>query len=206
MVAGLGVALAACNQQQPDTDTVAVDAAAGSPEQAAAAGAAETLHLIPPNGWTLVSSSNRGDFRRAEYLRDAGAAYRETLTAEAFPAEDQPDPLAFLDALAADEQERCAGFSRHPIFAGEERGFATVVEVHRCPQRRVNNQAAVRLLKVIQGQVQYVVLTLAKEGAATRDAKGWATTFTTEEDMATWALYLKQAYLQAGDQEDTEKP
>lgn len=184
------VLLTACSAPEsapPTTD--------GSP---ATGPAGEQLRVVPPTGWTLESSSNRGDFKRARYLRDPDAEVIESLTFEAFPAADQADPLEFLDALATDEADRCNEFSREPTFAGDERGLKVAVELHRCPRRPVNGRATVSLIKVIQGRETYAVITLAKEARARSSADGWKTDFVEEADVARWALYLKNAFLEPG--------
>lgn len=186
------LALTLCGCSAPDPAELAQD----SDPSAETAG--EQLRVIPPKGWILVSSSNQGTFKRARYVREPDAEVLESLTLEAFPAADQVDPLAFLDALATDEADRCNDFSRQPTFTGRERGAQVAVELHRCPRRPVNGQATVSLIKVIQGQETYAVITLAKETRARSGADGWRTDFVEEADVARWALYLKNAYLDAG--------
>lgn len=178
-----------------DTSAAAPVPADGEPASNPERGA-ERLRIIPPNGWVLVASSNQGELRKARYLREPDAKVIESLTLEAFSAIDQADPLTFLDGLATNEADRCDGFTRQPTFAGEERGAEVAVELHRCPRRPVNGQATVSLIKVIQGQELYVVLTLTKEARAKSSADGWKTDFVDESDVARWALYLKSAYLE----------
>ncbi|MEM6707205.1 MAG: hypothetical protein AAF648_00310 [Pseudomonadota bacterium] len=159
----------------------------------------EVLFAIPPRGWALESATTTGKLRRARYLRDPEAEYVESLTIETFPAEDSPDPLLFLDGLAADEADRCDGFSRQGIFAGEEAGLPAAVELLQCPYRSVNGRAWTRLVKAIQGTTTYAVVTLGKEGRALRGDDGWVTNFTTDDDIANWALYLKSTTLRVAD-------
>ncbi len=152
----------------------------------------EQLYLIPPNGWTLSAASNRERFRSARYLRDPAASQLESLTFEYMDPTDLPDPITFLESMAAEQNERCESFSSVAISSGLENGYPSAVRLLRCPRRKVNRASTVSLAKAIAGQEGYYVIVFEKTTNSSMGEDGWKSDHVSEEDMARWSLYLRQ--------------
>lgn len=196
--------LAGCSNNE------SVARSAGSEAVSAEIDVGEQLQIIPPTGWQLAASSNRGNFRRARYVRlpDADATTEaaadrsvESLTFEYLDPQGLPDPIAFLEAMAAEQSERCEAFSSTGIGAGLENGYASAVRLLRCPYRKVNKSSTVSLAKAIAGNDGYYLIVFEKRAPASRSAQGWRIDHVTEADVANWSLYLKRARVC-----DTQRP
>lgn len=186
--------LAACsNPGDPGVPRAAVGT------QGSAPASPEQLRLIPPDTWELTASSQLGRFARARYQRQAperakdAASPVETLTLEQLDPDGLDNPIAFLENLAAEQSERCDDFSSTIISSGYENGYPTAVRLMRCPLRRVNRTATVSLAKAIAGNSRYYLLVFEKRAAASTAAGADPVGFVSEEDIASWALYLRQA-------------
>lgn len=195
--------LAACNNDTQSTP----DSPPGATTSAPTAG--EQLRILPPKGWQLTASSNRGNFRRARYVRtapdttDAAATPDsvESLTFEYLDPNGLPDPIQFLEAMAAEQNERCEAFSSRGVGAGLENGYASAVRLLSCPYRKVNKSSTVSLAKAIAGNDGYYLIVFEKRAPSQRTETGWDTGHVTEDDIATWSLYLRRTTVC-----DTERP
>lgn len=192
--------LAACSNPPEPGPSPAAQASSAAP-------AAEQLRLIPPDAWVLTASSKLGQFARAQYQRPLPAPPAgdtqprddnlpiETLTLEQLDPTGIANPIAFLENLAAEQAERCDDFNSTAISSGYENGYPTAVRLMRCPLRRVNRTATVSLAKAIAGNSRYYLLIFEKRAPATTAAGAEALAFASEEDIASWSLYLRQASL-----------
>ncbi|MGI9325931.1 MAG: hypothetical protein ACR2PZ_11975 [Pseudomonadales bacterium] len=174
---------ASCSNNESAPEPVASQAATPNEEQ---------LYLIPPKGWTLSAASNRERFRSARYLRDPAALQLESLTFEYMDPTDMPDPISFLESMAAEQNERCESFSSVAISSGLENGYPSAVRLLRCPRRKVNRASTVSLAKAIAGQDGYYLVVFEKNANSSRGEDGWKSDHVSEEDMARWSLYLRQ--------------
>ncbi|MFK7916131.1 MAG: hypothetical protein AB8B93_19615 [Pseudomonadales bacterium] len=198
--------LAGCNNDSPSPQNKAAPAAVEPPQ------VGEQLQILPPNGWQLSASSNRGNFRRARYVRmptettaqAPEARSVESLTFEYLDPDGLPDPIQFLEAMAAEQSERCEEFSSRGIGAGLENGYPSAVRLLSCPYRKVNKSSTVSLAKAIAGNNGYYLIVFEKRGPSRRTASGWDTSHVSEDDIASWSLYLRST--KACDTERAEHP
>lgn len=174
----------------------------------------EQLQIVPPNGWQLTASSNTGKFRRARYERTAsaeqateGVAARdvvESLTFEYLDPTGLPEPIAFLESMAAEQAQRCENFSSTGIGAARENGYPSAVRLLSCPYRKVNKRSTVSLAKAIAGNAGYYLVVFEKQARAQRNETGWSTDHVSESDIASWSLYLRRT--RVCDSERSEHP
>jgi hypothetical protein len=193
---GTALLLAACSNPGDPGETRSANT-----DQPGPPASPEQLRLIAPDSWELTASSQLGGFARARYQRQSperpqdAAAPVETLTLEQLDPDGLADPIAFLDNLAAEQAARCDDFSSTIISSGYENGYPTAVRLMRCPLRRVNRTATVSLAKAIAGNSRYYLLVFEKRAATSTAAGADPVGFVSEEDIASWALYLRQATL-----------
>ena len=190
LVACLLLALAGCNNDSASSNQSGSSAVVDAPIPG------EQLQILPPNGWQLTASSNRGNFRRARYVRIPEVQRTatdpvESLTFEYLDPEGLPDPIKFLEAMALEQSERCESFTSTAIGAGLDNGYESAVRLLRCPYRKVNKSSTISLAKAIAGNDGYYLVVFEKRAPSRRDDNGWSTSHVTEADIANWSLYLR---------------
>ena len=181
--------LAGCNKDTQSNNENQPATAAPAPI------AGEQLRIVPPNGWQLSASSNRGNFRRARYVRtdpETTSDSVESLTFEYLDPDGLPDPIQFLEAMAAEQNDRCEAFSSRGVGAGLENGYASAVRLLSCPYRKVNKSSTVSLAKAIAGNDGYYLIVFEKRAPSRRTEAGWDTGHVSEDDIANWSLYLRR--------------
>ncbi len=174
------LALAACSDGKAPT--------AGSASRATGVG--EQLLAAPPGGFKEIFSSDNPGLRMVEYIPEGEArdSWQEKITFEALSGDPLPDPIEFLKALAADQAGACAeGFSEYPTFSGFENGYPTSVHLMICRRSRVVEQSQITMLKAIQGNESFYVVTRAQRAPPLAEGASALS----EEAMGGWALYLK---------------
>jgi hypothetical protein len=176
----LALAAAACSEGS--VPPPARDAAQGE--------SGEQLLAAPPGGFKEVFSSDNPGLRMVEYIpRDETRdSWQQKVTFEALSGEPLPDPIEFMNALAADQAGACAeGFSEYTTFSGLENGYPTSVHLMVCRRNRVFEQSQITMLKAIQGNESFYVITRAQRAAPLAEGASPLS----EAAMGGWALYLK---------------
>ena len=174
----LGAVLTGCQATGPEPGSPSLD------------DTSERLLAAPPDGWVTVFQSNRPGIRLIEFAPpgQAADAWTEKLSFESFGSSPPPDPIELLTQIANDQRATCTGFSDYNTFSGFENGYPTSIRLFVCRTNPVTQLAQITLVKAIQGNEQFYVITRARrvppietEGAAAMPA----------EDMAAWSLYLR---------------
>lgn len=160
-LAGIGITLLiGCGDSNASARQSASDAEQAPDEQqiAEAIAAAKAIiteeHLITeiPESWLKIRDSKVANLHVAEYVPpDTVDVWSEKLSIEAMQGDDLPDPLEFLDGVAADQAALCEGFSDSPIYAGYENGYETVVKLLQCRASTRTGKPIVSMLKAIRG-------------------------------------------------------
>ena len=156
--------------------------------------AGERLIAQPPRGWRQTGATSISTLRRAEFMpEDELATGSETdwvrrITFESLKEDPLPDPLEFVELMSMGRDYDCGTFRSHPTFAGEENGYPTAVFLQVCHKDRQTDRSEVTLMKAIQGNDYFYVITrsmrgdpIPKDGAPDIE----------EAEIGGWAVYLK---------------
>ena len=185
LLVGVLVTLSACASDTavPAPTSVTEDALSG-----------EQLSTHIPEGWLKIASSNTANLNIAEYVPpDTGEQWQEKLSVEAMQGDLLPDPLEFVAGWASDQAEVCDHFSDHPIFAGFENGYASVVRLLEGGRNKRTGKPLVTMIKVIRGQdALYTVTRIWR--LETFDASSGQIKMDTGA-IAAWSNHLKQTYV-----------
>lgn len=167
-------------------------AAADSAVPAAPSG--ERLIAQPPNGWQQTGATNVGTMRRAEFrpvgeiTNDPDSDWTRRITFESLRETPLPDPIQFVELMSAGRDRACGTYRAHPTFAGEENGYPTAVYLLVCHQDRQTERSEVTLMKTIQGNEFFYVITRALRGEPIpKDGEPDVE----QAEIGGWALYLK---------------
>ncbi len=173
-------------------------AAAGTEPAAGTAQAGEQLIGQPPAGWRRVGTTDIGNLRRAEFVPeeepvdDSNAAWTRRITFESLQEDPLPDPIAFIELMNSDRVYACGTFHSYPTFSGLENGYPTSVHLLVCHRDRVTERAEVSMIKTIQGNEYFYVITRAWRGAPIpRDEAPPLD----ETEIGGWALFMKSISL-----------
>lgn len=150
----------------------------------------EQLLAQPPSGWQQVGATNLPTLKRAEFLPadETPEAWASRITFEAMVEDPLPDPIEFVDLLAADRQNECDTFERLPTFSGEENGYPTTVDLLVCHHDRETDRSEVLLMKTIRGNDAFYIVTRGRRGPPVPDGGKPAVE---DVEVGAWALYLK---------------
>lgn len=149
----------------------------------------ERLLADAPRGWKEVFSSNNPGLRMVEFIPEDqnNASWQHKITVESFSAKPLPDPIEFLKGLSVDQSGTCDGFESFSTFSGFENGYPTTVRLMVCKRSDIINQSQVTMLKAIQGDENFYMISRAQRGPPLADD----TPALTEDEIAGWTLYLK---------------
>jgi hypothetical protein len=188
-----GLACSACavsaGAMTENTDTSTAEQATGVADQAG-----EQLIAQPPAGWRRTGTTNIGNLRRAEYIPedepvdDSGQAWTRRITFESMKEDPLPDPIEFIELMNSDRDYACGTFNAYPTFSGLENGYPTSVHLLVCHRDRVTERAEVSMIKTIQGNEHFYVITRAWRGPPI--PKDEAPPLD-ETEIGGWALYMK---------------
>ena len=149
----------------------------------------ERLLAEAPSGWKEVFTSNNPGLRMVEFIPEdqANASWEHKITFESLSGKPLPDPIEFLKGLSADQSGTCDGFESFSTFSDFENGYPTTVRLMICKHSDIINQSQVTMLKAIQGEENFYVITRAQRGPPLADD----TPALTDEEVVGWTLYLK---------------
>ena len=119
---------------------------------------------------------------------DSRDAWTRRITFESMQEDPLPDPIEFIELLSSDRDYACGTFDAHPTFSGLENGYPTSVYLLVCHHDRATERAEVSMIKTIQGNDYFYVITRAWRGAPIpRDAAPPLD----ETEIGGWALFMK---------------
>lgn len=149
----------------------------------------EQLLAVAPPGWKEAFASNAPGLRMAEYIPEDESVERWTqkITFESSAGVPLPDPIEFVNAISKDQEGTCEGFESFSTFSGLENGYPTSVHLLVCHHSTIIEQSQVTLLKAIQGNDRFYVITRALRGPPMEaDSQ-----VISADDIAAWSLYLR---------------
>jgi len=149
----------------------------------------ERLLAAAPQGWKEVFSRNDPELRVVEFVPEdqQNEKWSDKITFESLKGDPLPDPIEFQDGLILEQRENCENFNSYSTFSGIENGYPTTVQLFICKRSELIKQSQVTMLKAIQGDEHFYVISLAQRGAPLADdAKAMS-----DEEIAGWSLYLR---------------
>lgn len=170
----------------------------GTPSTATSAGG-ERLLAAPPEGWKEVFNSDNPGLRMVEFIPDGqvNATWQEKISFESSSGKPLPDPIAFLEGLSVDQSGTCDGFESFTTFSGFENGYPTTLRLMVCKNSDIINQSQVTMLKAIQGEENFYVISRAQRAPPLADDAEPLS----EAEIAGWSLYMKAISLCDGSPE-----
>ena len=187
-----------------DSSSFLAEAAAGA--TAAAAITDEQLIAQPPNGWVQVGATNLPNLRTAQFVPEGESAddWTRRITFESLAEKPLPDPIKFVELLSTDQDRICGTFESLPTFAGKENGYPTAVYLLICHQDRDTKRSEITMIKTIQGNDFFYVITRARRGPpiertdSSETADGSSTALSKPQELpmekeivGAWSIYLK---------------
>ena len=154
----------------------------------------EQLIAQPPAGWRRTGTTNIGNLRRAEYVPedepvdDSGEAWTRRITFESMQEDPLPDPIEFIELMNSDRDYACGTFNSYPTFSGLENGYPTSVHLLVCHKDRVTERAEVSMIKTIQGNEFFYIVTRAWRGPPIPPEEGPPLE---ETEIGGWAVFMK---------------
>jgi len=187
MLCSACVAATDTSANETETETGAADAQAAT-EMAAAA--AEQLIAQPPKGWRRTGTTDIGNLRRAEYIPDDELedAWTRRITFESMQEDPLPDPIEFIELMNSGKDYACGTFRSYPTFSGLENGYPTSVYLLVCHMDRSTERSEVSMIKTIQGNDYFYVITRAMRGDPI--PKDEAPPIE-ETEIGGWAVFMK---------------
>ena len=185
----------ACAAVDAAEDSAAEDSAAGAmPAEARTDSGAEQLIGQPPAGWRRIGTTNIGTLRRAEYIPEdeSEEAWDRRITFESMQEDPLPDPIEFVELMNSDRDYACGTFRAYPTFSGLENGYPTSVYFLVCHRDRVTERSEVSMIKTIQGNEHFYVITRARRGAPIPREEAPAMD---EAEVGGWAVFMRSITL-----------
>lgn len=150
-------------------------------------------HLLaePPPGWIQGFFTETPTMRMVEYLpEDPGDNdWIEKVSFESFTAKELPDPIEFVTGIAADQADACENFEHFNILSAQENGYATSVRFMVCPENSLIGMGQITLIKAIQGNDRFYVITRAKRVPIATE--GESAKPISDAEMAIWSTYMR---------------
>lgn len=173
-----------------DTSKVAEQSADSASQPAATPPPTEeTLLLQPPPAWLRIEEQASEAFRLAEYV-PAGQdkdSWNDRLFIEANALKPLPDPISFLEAMGAELKTECTGSSHNNVHSGFENGYPTSVRLLICNKNNVSARSEVSIIKAIQGEDFFYVISRARRSDALQNNAPPLT----KKEMGEWTLYMR---------------
>ncbi|MGD8417212.1 MAG: hypothetical protein PVH91_09160 [Pseudomonadales bacterium] len=183
---------AGCSAAAPANETAS--GAAGAADDEGTPPAGEQLIGQPPQGWQRIGGTNLETLKRAEFApeEEIETDPKRRITFESMVEDPLPDPIEFVTALAGDRNRECGTFRAFTTFAGEENGYPTTVNLLVCHKDRKTGRSEVTLMKAIQGNDAFYVITRGRQGPPIpKDGQPEIE----ETVVGAWAVYLKSITL-----------
>jgi len=179
----LATLLAAC------TDSASTGQTVPSPNAATPPATEETLLLQAPPAWLRIEGQSSEAFRLAEYV-PAGQDkddWNDRLFIEANALKPLPDPINFLETMGEALKKECTGFNHTNIHSGFENGYPTSVRLLICNKSNVTARSEVSIIKAIQGEDFFYVVSRARRSDALQNDQSPLT----NKEMGEWSLYMR---------------
>jgi hypothetical protein len=149
----------------------------------------ELLIAAPPTGWVEVSALNEDKLRIAQYTDPANLTpdQVDSVRFESQAGAPLPDPIDFVLGVREELRQNCEGFRDFPISAGYENGYPTAVRLLLCRAQGDPKRGLVRLVKAIQGQEHFYVVSRSRSSAPFEAGSEPMT----EDEMAVWSSWIR---------------
>ncbi|MCZ6710141.1 MAG: hypothetical protein O7B25_07250 [Gammaproteobacteria bacterium] len=149
----------------------------------------ERLLAQAPSGWRQGFATKTAKLRIAEFFPDHNAnnEWVEKVTFESLGGNLLPDPIEFVMGIGADQAATCERFEHLNISSGLENNYPTSVRLLTCIQHKITQKAQVTLIKAIQANDYFYVITRAR--IVPPVAQG--ASVISETEIATWAAYMR---------------
>jgi len=192
IIAACLAALGACADPLPGSPASTSQGTATPGAGIATAGVAphgEQLLADTPEGWQQTFATKTEALRMAEFIPagDSRDGWREKLAFESVSGGPLPDPIEFTVAIGAEQASSCDGFEHINIQSGLENNYPTSVRLLTCNRNKVTNQGQVVLIKAIQGNDYFYVITRTKRVPPIEPGA----VPVSDEEMASWATYMR---------------
>lgn len=165
----------------------------------------ERLIAQPPAGWRQTGAVNTGSLKRAEFVPDEDDEknWVRRITLESMIEDPLPDPIDFVSLMTTGRDRECGKFESHPTFAGLENGYPTAVYLLICHKDKNTDRSEVTLLKAIQGNSAFYVITRSMRGEPIPED---AEPDIGETEIGGWAVYLRSISLCDAEHASGEHP
>jgi len=171
------------------TDSASTGQTAPSPNAATPPATEETLLLQAPPAWLRIEEQASEAFRLAEYI-PAGQDkedWNDRLFIEANALKPLPDPINFLESMGEALKKECSGFNHANVHSGFENGYPTSVRLLICNKSNVTARSEVSIIKAIQGEDYFYVISRARRSDALQNDEPPLT----DKEMGEWSLYMR---------------
>lgn len=171
------------------TDSVSNGATHSPARSAPTAISGEQLRAEPPQGWKQGFATDTPGLRMAEYIpeNETHEQWRQKISFESLSGQPLPDPIDFLNSISTDQAGTCEGFESFSTFSGLENGYPTSVQLMVCQRSKLIDKSQVTMIKAIQGNEFFYVVTRAQRGPPLTDGARALN----DTEMASWSLYLR---------------
>jgi hypothetical protein len=170
------VMLVGCSQ--PDHEQAPARAAQG-----------EELLAQAPDGWQQGFVTKTDTLRIANFIPNGSSMedWREKVTFESLSGDPLPDPIEFVEGIGDHQRANCEKFDQFNIQSGLENNYPTSVRLLTCSRNKLTDMSRVTLIKAIQGNEHFYVVTRTKRQPVMDDD----TAPISDAEMATWASYAR---------------
>ena len=171
------------------TDSAEITQTTPAPNTATPPATEETLLLQAPPAWLRIEEQTSDAFRLAEYV-PAGQDkddWNDRLFIEANALKPLPDPITFLEGMGKALKKECTGSNHSNVHSGFENGYPTSVRLLICNKSNVNARSEVSIIKAIQGEDFFYVISRARRSDALQND----TPPLTNKEMGEWSLYMR---------------
>jgi len=151
----------------------------------------EYLLAQPPQGWVQGFVTKTPTLSMVEYVpEDPGDSdWVDKVSFESFAADELLDPIEFVMDIATDQAATCDNFEHFNILSAKENGYPTSVRFMICPENSLIGMAQVTLIKAIQGNDRFYVITRAKRVPVAE--QGERAKPISDAEMAIWSTYMR---------------
>ena len=120
--------------------------------------------------------------------------WQDKVTFESFGDAPLPDPIDFVTDVSADQSAGCERLEHYNIRSGLENNYPTSVRLLVCSESKQTKRGRVTLIKAIQGNDYFYVVTRAKRVPPVRepvDEDEEQAKPISEAEMARWSAYMR---------------
>jgi hypothetical protein len=149
----------------------------------------EQLIAQPPPAWHPVFAFSNQHHRIAEFIpeKEDDVGWTVKITFESFGQPALVDPIDILLKEVDRYREKCNVVQHFNLFSGLENGYPTSFRMIMCGASNFSGKGEVLMLKAIQGEQYFYVLSLIKRVPAFEPNQPELS----EGEIAEWATYFK---------------